>query len=175
VEPGDGRMYYYCLFCATAKCGLVVAAIRTKYGVTAFSPRIIQRRWIKGACFEEEKPYLPGYVFLCTPDPIADFHEISMMEGVLRCLGEQDVGFQLQGSDLRFARMLADHGGVIGIMKTYQEGDRIRLARSMLGDFDAEIVQLDRRKGRAQLQYEFDGASYKVWVGYEVLEQGEMP
>ena len=56
-------------------------------------------------------------------------------------------------------------------MKTYREGDRVRLARDMLGDFEGEIIKLDRRKGRALLQYSFDGNSYKVWVGYEMIEE----
>lgn len=163
-------MYFYCFFCATVKCALVASAIRQRYGMTAFSPRIIQRKWIKGACFEEEKPYLPGYVFVCSEEPITDFVEIRMMEGVIRCLGQRSEGYQLQGDDLRFARMLCENNGVIGIIKTYKEGDRVKLLKSMMGGFDAQIIRLDARKGRAQLQYEFDGSSYKVWVGYDMIE-----
>ena len=163
-------MYFYCFFCATVKCALVASAIRQRYGMTAFSPRIIQRKWIKGACFEEEKPYLPGYVFVCSEAPIENFVEIRMMEGVIRCLGQRDEGYRLQGDDLKFAKMLYEHDGVLGIMKTYREGDRVKLVKSMLGDFDARIVKLDPRKGRAQLQYDFDGSSYKVWVGYDMID-----
>jgi transcription antitermination factor NusG len=66
--------------------------------------------------------------------------------------------------------MLYEHNGVLGIMKTYREGDRVKLVKNMLGDFDALIVKLDPRKGRAQLQYDFDGSSYKVWVGYDMID-----
>ena len=163
-------MYFYCFFCATVKCALVASTIRQRFGMTAFSPRIIQRKWIKGACFEEEKPYLPGYVFVCSEAPIENFVEIRMMEGVIRCLGQRDEGYRLQGDDLKFAKMLYDHNGVLGIMKTYREGDRVKLVKNMLGDFDAQIVKLDPRKGRAQLQYDFDGSSYKVWVGYDMID-----
>ena len=96
-----------------------------------------------------------------------------MMEGVGRYLGERDDGYQLQGEDRSFAEMLYAHDGTIGIMKAYKEGDRVKLARDMLGDFEGEIIRLDRRKGRAQLQYNFDGNSYKVWVGYELIEDGK--
>lgn len=167
-------MYFYCIFCATVKCDLVASAIRQKFGITAFSPRIVQRKWIKGACFEEEKPYLPGYIFVCTEEPVTNFREIYTMEGVIRCLGQRDEGYQLQGDDLRFARMLYEHNGVIGIMKTYREGDRVKLVKHMMGDFDARIIKLDPRKGRAQLQYEFDGSSYKVWVGYDMIDDTEI-
>ena len=166
-------MIAYCIFCNTVKCDLVAAAIRQKFGYTAFSPKIVQRKWVKGECFEEVRPYLPGYVFLYTQQPLTEFREIRMMEGVGRYLGERDDGYQLQGEDRSFAEMLYAHDGTIGIMKAYKEGDRVKLARDMLGDFEGEIIRLDRRKGRAQLQYNFDGNSYKVWVGYELIEDGK--
>jgi len=163
-------MYAYCFFCNTVKCEMIAAAIRQKFGYTAFSPRIIQRKWVKGQCFEEQKPYLPGYVFAFSETPITQFREIRMMEGVLRYLGERDDDYQLKGNDQKFAEMLYAHDGVIGIMKTYQEGDRVKLARGMMGGFEGEIIKLDRRKGRAQIRYEFDNNSYKMWVGYEMID-----
>jgi DNA-binding transcriptional regulator YhcF (GntR family) len=36
-------------------------------------------------------------------------------------------------------------------------------------------VKLDRRKGRALIEYKFDGNCYKVWVGYEMIEDDEKP
>ena len=163
-------MYAYCLYCATVKCAAIASAIQRKFGYTAFSPRIVQRKWIKGACFEEEHPYLPGYVFMYSEAPMDRFREIRMIDGVRRCLGDRDDGYCLKGEDKQFADMLYAGGGVIGIMKAYKEGDRVRLSKSIIGDFEAEIVRLDRRKGRALLEYTFDGNSYRMWVGYDLIE-----
>ena len=174
-EADPGAACCYCVFCAGRKCDTIAAAIRQKFGYTAFSPRIIQRKWVRGECLEEVRPYLPGYVFFYSRQPVTRFREICMMEGVARCLGERDADYLLQGEDMHFARMLYARGGVIGIMKAYREGDRVRLARSMLGGFEGEIIRLDRRKGRAQLQYNFDGNCYKVWVGYEMIEDPPEP
>ena len=161
--------------CSSAKSAraAIASAIRQRFGYVAFSPRIVQRKWIKGECHEEEKPYLPGYVFLYTEAPIEDFRAIRQIDGVGRWLGERKEGFLLQGDDLKFARMLYAHDGTIGIMKTYKEGDRVKLSKEMMGGFEGEIIKLDRRKGRAQLQYTFDGNSYKVWVGYELIDDGK--
>ncbi|MER2142388.1 MAG: hypothetical protein ABS888_01230, partial [Eubacteriales bacterium] len=114
-------------------------------------------------------------VFVCAEDPITNFSEIRMMEGVIRCLGHRGEGYKLQGDDLRFARMLYENNGVLGIMKTYREGDRVKLVKGVMDDFDAQIIKLDPRKGRAQLQYEFDGSSYKVWVGYDMIDDADEP
>lgn len=168
-------MFSYCFFCNTVKCGLVAAAINQKFGYTAFSPKIIQRKWVKGTCHEEVRDYLPGYVFVYAREPITEFREIHIMEGVLRFLGLREEGFQLAGDDKRFAEMLYANNGTIGIMKAYKEGDRVKLAKDMLGDFEGEIIKLDRRKGRAQIQYNFDNNSYKVWVGYEMIEDDAAP
>ena len=168
-------MYSYCFFCNTVKCALVAAAIRQKFGYDAFSPKIVQRKWIKGTCHEEIRDYLPGYVFVYSEQPITEFREIRLMEGVLRYLGQRDDGYQLMGDDRRFAEMLYANNGTLGIMKAYQEGDRVKLAKDMLGDFEGEIIKLDRRKGRAQVQYNFDGNSYKVWVGYEMIDDNAAP
>ncbi len=165
-------MYSYCFFCSTVKCALVAAAIRQKFGYVAFYPKIVQRKWIKGTCHEEIRDYLPGYVFVYSEEPITEFREIRIMEGVVRCLGQRDEDYRLQGDDRKFAEMLYAHDGTIGIMKTYREGDRVKLSQEMMGGFEGEIIKLDRRKGRALLQYSFDGNSYKVWVGYEMIEDG---
>ena len=168
-------MYSYCLFCNTVKSALVATAIRQKFGYIAYSPKIVQRKWIKGTCHEEIKDYLPGYVFVYTEEPITRFRELWQMEGLLRFLGRRESNYQLEGDDRRFAQMLYAHDGTIGIMRTYREGDRVKLARDMMGDFEGEIIKLDKRKGRAMLQYNFDGNSYKVWVGYEMIEDDEKP
>ena len=172
---GEKHMYAYCFFCSTVKCQLVSTAIRQKFGHVAFSPKIVQRKWVKGSCREEVRDYLPGYVFVYAKRPIDDFREIRAMEGVLRALGQRDDDYQLTGNDRRFADMLYAHDGTIGIMKAYREGDRVKLAKEMLGGFEGEIIRLDSRKGRAQIQYNFDGGTYKVWVGYELIEEGRAP
>ena len=163
-------MYSYCLFCNTVKCGAVATAIRQKYGYTAIAPKIIQRKWVKGECLEKIRDYLPGYVFVYSETPIRDFRELWIMEGVLRCLGERENGYRLTGDDERFAIMLHAGGGTIGILKAYREGDRVKLVREAMGGFEGQIIRLDRRKGRAQIQFAFDGSQIKVWVGYEMID-----
>ena len=175
-RPGDERrerrVYSYCFFCNTVKCEAVAAAMCQKFDCKAFSPKIVQRKWIKGTCYEEIRAYLPGYVFVYAEEPIEDFREFHLMEGVLRHLGQRENDFQLMGDDRRFAEMLYAHDGVIGIQKAYEEGDRVKLVKEAFGGFEGEIVKLDRRKGRAQIQYVFDGSTYKVWVGYELIDDG---
>ena len=113
-------MYSYCLFCNTVKSALVAEAIRQKFGYVAYSPKIVQRKWIKGTCHEEIKDYLPGYVFVYTEEPITRFREIWQMEGMLRFLGQRDQfgfvfgnvsGVVLRGGVPRVIDGVKDNGG----------------------------------------------------------------
>jgi len=168
-HPEDEEMVTYCLFCNTAKSVEVARRISEEYRVKALSPTVLQRKWIKGICTEEMHDYLPGYIFIYTERPIARYTDFARMDNVYRILGDAENGHELQGDDLRFAEMLYACDGTIGIMKAYKEGDRIRLAKGMLGNIDGEIVKTDRR-GRALVRYRFDNRFCDVWVGYEMIE-----
>ena len=44
------------------------------------------------------------------------------------------------------------------------------LVEGALGRFEGEIIKLDRPKGRALIQYQFDNAVYKTWVGFDMID-----
>lgn len=154
----------------TQKRDEVAQKLRRTTGTTVICPKIIQRKWVKGQAFELPREYLPGYLFLYSETPLENPTGLQREQFVMRCLGAPDTDYQLQGGDLAFAEMLYNNGGTIGILKAYKEGDRVKLVEGALGRFEGEIIKLDRPKGRAQIQYQFDGAVYKTWVGFDMIE-----
>ena len=163
-------MNAYCLFCDTVKCEEVVESIRRRFGWRAIHPKIVQRKWVKGTAYEEIKTLLPGYIFVYTDESVEYPRNTFRLDNVIRVLGDKELNYTLVGDDLRFAMMLYQCDGTIGILKAYQEGDRVRLAEGALGGIEGEIIRLDRHKGRAQIQYQFAGAVYKTWVGYDLID-----
>lgn len=163
-------MYAYCLFCDTMKCREVAEHIRIRFGYETIDPKIIQRKWVKGTAHEAVRTLLPGYIFVYADEKLEYPRETFRLDSVIRLLGDRDEGYTLQGDDLRFARMLRECGGTIGILKAYKEGDRVKLVRDALGGVEGEIVKLDRPKGRAQIQYRFAGTICKTWVGYDLID-----
>ena len=105
----------YCLFCETQKCPTIAAIIERKMGIRCISPQIIQRKWIKGKCEEKRHPWLPGYVFLYSEDPI---NESLHFPGVIRLLGNGE----LQNEDLAFANMLFERDGTLGTIQLVEVG-----------------------------------------------------
>ena len=162
-------MVSYCLFCNTNRCVQIASEIHKQFGLMAFSPKIIQRKWVKGKCYEETNSYLPGYVFLYSDIPIQAFREIKQIDGVLRFLGEKETGYVLYENDHRFAEMILANHGQIGIFKAYEIGNHVYLTKESLAGMEGEIVKLDRRKGRAQVEFQFDSRSFKIWVGFDLM------
>lgn len=168
-------MNCYCLFCHTTKCESIALLLSKQMDCTAISPKIIQRKWVKGKCFEQIHDYLPGYVFLYTDAPLSAFRELWSVDGVLRLLGRREEGYRLSGEDERFANMLLANQGVIGILKAYEVGDRIRLTGEALPGYAGEVIKVDRRKGRAQVLIHFDDKEVKLWVGFELIDKAPEP
>ena len=163
-------MNAYCLFCNTMKRTNAAESLRVRYGCEVIIPRIVQRKWVKGTALEELRTLLPGYVFVYTDEAIQYPRAAFRLSFVVRLLGNEDVNYVLQADDEKFAMMLLGCGGTIGILKAYQEGDRVKLAEGALGGIEGEIIKLDRRHGRAKIQYQFAGTTCTTWVGYDLIE-----
>ena len=163
--------YVYCIFCDTQRTEAVADLINRVLQVHCISPKIVQRYWKKGVCEERIHKYLPGYLFLYAENPVESFRDVLQFPGVLRVLGVRENGYELGGADLAFARVLRDMDGQLGIMKAVKEGDAVRLAGELYHGFTGEIVRLDRRKGRAQILFDFDGSVQNVWVGYDLIQE----
>ena len=168
-------MHIYCVFCQTQKAAKVARFLEVVQKdicrTRCISPKIVQRCWVRGKEELREHNYLPGYLFLYTEKPVSRFDQLRSVEGVLRILGRQEDGYELKGSDRSFAQMIYDMGGTIGILKTVQVGDQVRLDADLYSGFTGEVIKLDRRKGRAKIRFEFDGNIQTSWVGYEMIRK----
>ena len=153
----------YCLFCETQQCKKIAEYIQRTYGYCCISPRIIQRKWIKGIAKEEAHDWLPGYVFVYTFASINPRFEI---RGIIRCLGNGE----LTGPDLSFAEMIYRQKGVMGQVPLLQEGDRCVVADPSWQDMQGTVIKLDRGRKRCCLEFEFDEIKRTIWVGYEIVQ-----
>ena len=169
IEKRGETMNAYCLFCNTMKRDELAAAIRQAFDMQVIAPKIIQRKWVKGEVNEVVHDYLPGYLFLYADSLDEALLRLVRLDNVYRVLGEKENGYRLMGANLAFAEMLRDCGGVIGVLKTCRVGDRVRLAEGAMGKVEGEILKLDRR-GRALVQFVFDGSAVKSWVAIEMVE-----
>lgn len=120
-----------------------------------------------------EHDLLPGYVFVYSEDQPLYGSALQAVQGVIRCLTDQDNRCELSGGDEQFALMLLHRGGVIGKTKVYREGDRIRICRGAYEGVECRVLKVSRRNMRMQIEIPFASQMIKTWVEYEIVEQKE--
>ncbi len=157
-------MHAYCLFCETQKCENIAFIIQNRYGIRCISPKIIQRKWVKGQCLEESHQWLPGYVFLYSEEPmIPDFK----VNGIIRWLECSE----LTGRDYIFAEALYHQNGVMGTVRLAEVGDRCEVDDPVWKDLQGTLVKVDRSRKRCCIEFEFAKVKRSVWVGYDLVKR----
>ena len=156
-------MHAYCLFCETQKCDTVATLIQRTMGIRCFSPEIIQRKWTKGVCEEKHHPWLPGYVFLYTEEPL---DQPIRMPGIIRRLGDGE----LKNEDLAFANMLYDHNGVMGTIHLAEVGQYCTVDDPLWKKMEGKVIKIDRGRKRCCVEFTFDNIKRTVWLGYELIQ-----
>lgn len=132
-------------------------------GIRSFSPKIIQRKWVKGVCEEISHSWLPGYVFFYTDAPI---DKPVKYPGIIRTLGNGE----LKGEDLAFANMLYDHDGVMGTIHLAEEGQHCTVDDPLWQKMKGKVVKIDRGRKRCCVEFTFDQVKRTVWLGYEMIK-----
>ena len=156
-------LYAYCLFCETQRCRQISEYISRNYGLLCISPVYIQRKWIKGVPTDERHDWLPGYLFLYSDEPFMSRFDV---RGIIRILGNG----ALTGSDLKFAEMIFRKHGVMGTIPLIQEGAVCRISDPAWKEISGRVVRMDRERRRCCVEFEFDGISRSLWVGYELTD-----
>ena len=166
-------MKSYCIFCETNCCGAAASNAEALLGCRAIYPKQVQHKFVKGCPVDEEHELTKGYVFLYfkgeCDEPSAEL--LRLLPGFIRILRNGDGTAALIGDDEAFANMLYKNGGIIGCTRVYEEGDRIRIKDDAFAGFETNILKLDRRKHRMQIEIPFANSSIKTWVEYELAQK----
>lgn len=171
----------FCIFCNTQKCEKIAAALAGDEPLLAIYPVHVQHTWSHGKMTDFVRPLTPGYIFVYS-DAVTDAYtegvpaflrrEI-LPNGSYFCLRYPDGAYELRDSDRDFALMLLERDGVIGKTEVYEEGGRIRLKDGAFAGARSEILKVDRRNGRMQIEIELTGRKIRTWVEYEKVETSE--
>ncbi len=164
------RVYTYCVYCQTQKCSHAAIQIQQIFHCRVIQPKREQLKWVKGKPIRETHDLLPGYLFLYADQEIEQPQTLREIMGVVRCLSDQEHRYILQGNDRTFALMLLENGGMIGKMKVYREGDKIRLCDGIYTGVETEIVKVNRRNLRMLVRIPFAGMQVETWVEYEMVK-----
>ena len=171
----DELRYVYCLFCQTGRCNIISELLRIRGIDQAFSPKIVCHERKQGVLYQVTRDLLPGYVFVYDREDLMNTDLLWGIEGVIRRVGRLENRFQLEGSDLAFARYLLAKEGVLGIVQLVQEGDQVLTDDPLFEGQLGRVLRLDARKKRAKIQYDFDGETRSTWIGCNLLYRSGEP
>ena len=160
-------MYAYCLFCVTQRCKVIAKLMEIRGAARAFSPQIVRRQRKKGVNEEVRYDLLPGYVFIYSEERMVDYQQFFGMDGVIRRVGRQQTGYELEGNDLDFAMKLLEKDGLVGAMRTYRIWDEVRLEDPLFNGCQGKVTRIDNRKQRARVDFVFDKMKCHTWIALD--------
>lgn len=160
--------YCYCLFCETSKCRKVASLLEKNGLERAFSPQIVRRQRKKGENIELMFDLLPGYVFVYSSQPLKELSHLKV-DGVIRLLGSPDNGYCLVEEDWLFALNLLERNGLIDVLNLLRVGDTVTISDELFLGHQGKVVQIDYRKQRAKVLFEFSGVSWNCWVACNLV------
>lgn len=134
----------------------------------AFSPQIVRRQRKKGENIELMFDLLPGYVFVYSSQPLKELSHLKV-DGVIRLLGSPDNGYCLVEEDWLFALNLLERNGLIDVLNLLRVGDTVTISDELFLGHQGKVVQIDYRKQRAKVLFEFSGVSWNCWVACNLV------
>ena len=165
-------MYTYCFFCQTNKCDQIANLLKKEaFILDAISPKVVQRQRKTGINYEREFDLLPGYIFIYANMDISNsLTDIKRQSGIVRCLGNSENNFALEGEDYFFAINIYNKNGIINSITLQKNNDKLKVLDPMFVQMHAQVSRIDYKKGRANIEYEFAGRKCFTWVAVDVID-----
>lgn len=160
--------YCYCLFCETRKAQKVASALELNGAERAFSPQILKRQRKQGKNIDLYFDLFPGYVFAYSSQKISK-DSLLKADGVIRVLGLAEHVYCLRDNDYDFALELLERNGIIDVMHILQVGDTVEILDPLFKSCKGSVLQMDRRKQRANIEFSFSGMVFRSWIACEIL------
>jgi transcriptional antiterminator NusG len=132
----------------------------------------------RGKLVSSRSAIFPGYIFLELPDDddILRYHwAFRRTDGFYRFLkSNQDIR-PIQHRDLEvLLHFIKKVGPLAGKSKVYfDENSRIVVMSGPLAGLEGKIVKVDKRKGRAKIELDLYGDSFRIDLAFEVLNQAQ--
>lgn len=164
-------MYVYCLFCRTQRCTRIAQLLEIRGVDRAFSPKILSHLRKEGVNLARERDLLPGYVFIFNEERLVTFDLFAGIDGVIRRVGRNEDGYELEGPDRDFALNLYEKDGLVGAMKLVKVGDTVRLEDNLFEGSEGVVTKVDYRKERARVDFRFESNACHTWIALDGIRK----
>ncbi len=129
--------------------------------------KIYERK--QGVRREVIRNLFPGYILIET-DQILDFYiRIKGRPRVYKILRDYDYFYTVGPEEMHRILNLTDDDGLIDISEAFYINDRVQIMNGPLWGKEGIIKKIDKRKGRAKVEFSIDKKPYMVDLGIRIL------
>lgn len=120
---------------------------------------------------EVTKFLFPGYILIET-DNIEEFFFLTKeVPHIIRFLRNKNVFLQVQEYEMNLILGMVDKSGLISISKAFEYAKRVHIMEGPLYGKEGIIRTVDKRKGRAKVEFELDGGPKLIDLGIDIIKQ----
>lgn len=143
--------------------------IGIQYNLLVPKRKIFERK--QGIRREVVKTMFPGYVLLETEVIFEFFLKARNSPHVIRFLRNNSCFWEVKKEEIKQILKMSDSGGLIEISKGFVENDKVKIVEGPLLGMEGVITKIDRRKGRAKVNFTLNDKSLLIDLGIEIMEK----
>jgi len=156
--PSDGTLATYCAQCATGTEDETALILKGQGAQDAYSPKSALLEKFGGTWLERDRYMTPGYVFFYADWDMSLTFESGDKPFCVLTYGEGR--YRLAGRDLAYAAWIRRYGGRLPVSYADRdENGKMRFVKGPLADAVGRIVRLNKRKGRAVVEWDFENGA----------------
>ncbi|XBX10005.1 antiterminator LoaP [Enterocloster clostridioformis] len=120
------------------------------------------------------KVLFPGYILLETNNINDFYHKTRCCPHIIRFLKDEISFQQVSASEISHILGLADNKGLINISQAIFIEDKIRIMEGPLLNREGIIKKIDKRKGRAKVEFSINQNTILIDLGIDVIQKVEI-
>ena len=138
-----------------------------KYKFLLPQRKIYERK--QGIKKEVVKKLFPGYIFVETDEIVEFYYRIKGRPHIIRVLRNDILFHEIELNEIYQIIYMANDDGVIGISKAFIINERVSVTQGPLMGQEGIIRKLDKRKGRAKVEFLLNYNKYWIDLGIDIL------
>lgn len=140
-----------------------------KYDLLVPKRKIYERK--HGIRNEVIKKMFPGYVLVETDNIIQFYSRAKGAPHIIKFLRERDYFHEIKLDEIRQILHMTDHKGLIEVSQAYVVNDKIRISDGPLLGQEGFIKKIDKRKGRAKVEFIINNNSLLIDLGIDIIQK----
>lgn len=140
-----------------------------KYNILIPKRKIFERK--NGVRREVIRTMFPGYVLINTNSIVDFFLQAKNGPHVIRFLKQDNCFLKVKEEEINQILLLINSEGLIDLSRAFIENDKVVITEGPLFGMEGIIKKIDKRKGRAKVDFSINENTMLVDLGIEIIKK----